>query len=151
LPTASQRFVDTDQAYCDIARCVSELKLLSRESALQGNKARHIQFVTGGTIADDNPSFSNWNAFARIEGYGLKKSRPGDRVGFSGWYSGLSDDLKDLAAPAINIGDNWGLELYYNREITPWFHLTGDLQVLQNSNADTDTSLVLGMRAIFDL
>ncbi len=33
------------------------------------NKARYIQFVTGGTIADDNPSFSNWNAFGRIEGY----------------------------------------------------------------------------------
>jgi porin len=115
------------------------------------NKARHIQFVTGGSIADDNPSFSNWNAFARIEGYGLQKSRPGDRVGFSGWYSGLSDDLKDLAAPAINVGDNWGVETYYNREITPWCHLTGDLQVLQNSNADTDTSLVLGMRVIIDL
>jgi hypothetical protein len=36
-------------------------------------------------------------------------------------------------------------------EITPWFHLTGDMQVIQNSNAVTDTSLVLGMRAIIDL
>jgi len=118
----------------------------------QCNKARHIQFVTGGTIADDNPSFSNWNAFARIEGYGLRKSRPGDRVGFSGWYSGISNDAINLAAIAgENVRDNWGLETYYNREITPWCHLTGDLQVLQNSNADTDTSLVLGTRLIIDL
>jgi porin len=118
------------------------------------NKARHIQFVTGGTIADDKVSFSNWNAFARIEGYGLGKSRPGDRVGFSGWYSGLNRNIKDITAAVpggLAARDNWGLELYYNREITPWFHLTGDMQVLQNSNADTDTSLVLGMRGIIDL
>ena len=108
--------------------------------------------MTGGTIADDNPSFSNWNAFARVEGYGLKKSRPGDRMGFSGWYNGISDELRTLAATTgANVGDNWGLETYYNAEITPWFHLTGDLQVLQNSNANTDTSLVLGTRAIITL
>lgn len=115
------------------------------------NKARRIQFVTGGTIADDNPSFANWNAFARVEGYGLKKSRPGDRVGFSGWYNGISNDLKNLAAPALNIGDNWGLETYYNAEITPWCHVTADMQILQNSSADTDTSLVLGTRAVITL
>ena len=72
-------------------------------------------------------------------------------MGFSGWYSGLSDDLKDLVAPAVNVGDNWGLETYYNAEITPWFHVTGDMQVLQNSNADTDTSLVLGTRVVITL
>jgi hypothetical protein len=36
-------------------------------------------------------------------------------------------------------------------EITPWFHVTGDMQVLQNSDADTDTSLVLGTRAVITL
>lgn len=72
-------------------------------------------------------------------------------MGFSGWYNGLSDDLKNLAAPVANVGDNWGMEMYYNREITPWCHLTGDMQILQNSNPDTDTSLVLGTRLIIDL
>ena len=107
--------------------------------------------MTGGTIADNNPSFSDWNAFARIEGYGLKRSRAGDRVGFSGWYNGISNDVINLAAPIQNVRDNWGLETYYNAEITPWCHLTGDMQVLQNSNADTDTSLVLGTRLIITL
>ncbi|MEK6249930.1 MAG: carbohydrate porin, partial [Planctomycetales bacterium] len=116
------------------------------------NKARHIQFVTGGTIADDNPSFSDWNAFGRIEGYGLLPSRPGDRMGFGGWYNGISNNAINLASLAgENVRDNWGLEMYYNREITPWFHLTGDMQILDNSNADTDTSLVLGMRGIINL
>jgi porin len=116
------------------------------------NKDRRIQFVTGGTIADDVVAFSNWNAFGRIEGYGINPSRLGDRMGFSGWYNGITPGVIDLAALAgENVRDNWGLETYYNREITPWFHLTGDMQILQNSNADTDTSLVLGLRAIIDL
>ena len=50
-----------------------------------------------------------------------------------------------------NIHDNWGFEFYYNRVVTPWFHLTPNIQVLQNSNGDTDTSLLLGLRGIIDL
>jgi porin len=116
------------------------------------NKTRRMNFTIGGSVADDNPSFSNWNALARMEAFGLLPSRPGDRMGVSGWYNGLANDFVDLAAiEGVTVRDNWGVELYYNREITPWFHLTPDLQVLQNSNAGTDTSLVLGMRGIIDL
>jgi porin len=107
----------------------------------------------GGTIADDNPSFSNWNAFGNIEAWGLNRSRPGDRMGFAGWYDGISEDVKDLAFAAVgaDVRDIWGLEMYYNREMTPWFHLTGDMQILQNTDATTDTSIVLGMRGIINL
>ncbi len=116
------------------------------------SKDRNIQLTVASTIADDNPSFSNWIIFGRLEGFGLQRSRPGDRMGVAGWYSSISPNVIDIAADAgLAVRDNWGMELYYNREITPWFHLTGDLQVLQNSNATTDTSLVLGMRAIIDL
>ena len=90
-----------------------------------------------GTMADDNPSFSNWNALARMEAFGLLRSRPGDRMGVAGWYNGISERLH---RPGSHRGchchgttGEW--KLYYNREITPWFHLTRDLQVLQNSTA----------------
>jgi porin len=118
------------------------------------NRDRNIRLTTGGTIADDNPSFSNWSAFSKLEAFGLQRSRPGDRMGVAGWYSGISPNIKRITAAVpggLAARDNWGIELYYNREITSWFHLTGDVQVLQNSNAATDTSLVLGMRAIVDL
>ena len=116
------------------------------------NKARNIRLTVGGTIADDNPSFSNWNAFSRLEGFGLVQSRPGDRMGVAGWYNGLSNNVINLAGTVgFPARDNWGMELYYNREINPWFHVTGDMQILQNSTATTDTSLVLGLRAIIDL
>jgi porin len=140
--------IDTDEGQpWDVAPYVSQVLWQDR-----CNKARRINMVVGGTIADNNPSFSNWNVFSKLEGYGLRRSRPGDRAGIAGWYNGISSDVKDLVATKnINVRDNWGLETYYNREVTPWCHLTGDLQVLQNSDADTDTSLVLGTRLIIDL
>jgi porin len=116
------------------------------------NKERNAYLFMGGSVADSNPSFSNWNVFAAIEGLGLNPSRPGDRMGISGWYNGLTNDFKALTATVgVPTQDNWGMELYYNWEVTPCFHLTGDLQVLENSNSAADTALVLGMRAIIDL
>jgi porin len=120
----------------------------------ESNTARNIRLTVGGTIADANPSFSNWNAFGKLEGYGLQRSRAGDRMGIAGWYNGISPNIKNITAAipgVLDAQDNWGVELYYNREITPWFHLTGDMQVLQNSIDTTDTSLVLGLRAIIDI
>jgi porin len=82
----------------------------------------------------------------------VARSRPGDRMGFAGWYNGISPNVIDLTSGLdLDVQDAWGMELYYNREINPWFHLTGDMQILQNSTAATDTSLVLGLRAIIDL
>jgi porin len=111
-----------------------------------------VNVTTFGTVADDNPSFSDWNVGARMEAYGLLPTRLNDRMGVSGWYNGMANDFINLAAiEGATIRDNWGVELYYNREITPWFHLTPDLQVLQNSDATTDTSLVLALRGIISL
>jgi porin len=39
-----------------------------------------------------------------------------------------------------------GVELYYNAEITPWFHLTGDMQVVDDAIEANDTAIILGLR-----
>lgn len=44
----------------------------------------------------------------------------------------------------------WGFEAYYNYEVTPWFHLTGDLQVVQGGERDVDSAVILGLRAVLD-
>jgi porin len=73
-------------------------------------------------------------------------------MGVGYFYSGLSSDFKDLLAVAsLDVGDVQGVELYYNAEITPWFHLTGDIQVIDPAEQTTDTALVLGLRAKIDL
>ena len=46
--------------------------------------------------------------------------------------------------------DLWGVEMYYNVEITPWFHLTPDLQIAQNEFDGDDTAVILGIRGVLD-
>ena len=40
-----------------------------------------------------------------------------------------------------------GVAVYYNAAITPWFHLTADLQIIDNENASDDTAIISGLRA----
>ena len=44
-----------------------------------------------------------------------------------------------------------GVEFYYNLQVTPWFHLTGDLQVVENGIETDDTAIILGLRGKLDL
>ena len=50
----------------------------------------------------------------------------------------------------VDLADLWGSELYCNADTTPWFHLTADLQYVQNENADDDPGLILGLRGVLE-
>ena len=79
----------------------------------------------------------------------MLRGRPGDRVGIGYFHSGLSSNFKDLLSQ-FSVNDLQGGEIYYNAEITPWFHLTADLQVVQAALAANDTATVAGLRANID-
>ena len=116
-----------------------------------GDQKRRAQFLMGGTVADDNSSFSNWNLFASVEAFGLIASRPHDRMGISMWYSGLSNDFVNLTSEFdIRLRDTWGIELYYNYEINKWLHLSPDFQLVKNQNTRDDLGVVPGIRLVMD-
>ena len=46
----------------------------------------------------------------------------------------------------IAIEDTDGFEAYYEAQLTPWFALTGDLQVITETLSTEDTKFVLGVR-----
>ena len=118
----------------------------------QGDSNRRAYVMIGGTYSNDNPNFSNWNIFADVEAFGVIPSRPHDRMGFSGWYNGITNDVKELTSNlGIGVRDNWGFEIYYNAEITPWLHLSPDLQFLMNSTKGDDIGIVPGLRLVMDL
>ena len=50
----------------------------------------------------------------------------------------------------IGVRDTWGAEFYYNAEITPWLHLTGDIQIAQNQNKGDDLAIIPGVRLVVD-
>lgn len=115
------------------------------------NDKRDLWFFTGWSVSDGDPSFAKWGGFASLEATGLLFDREMDRAGVGVFYNALSSDFKDLTSDVgANVGDTWGTELYYNVEITPWFHLTPSLQVVQSQNYNDDAAVIVGLRGVID-
>jgi porin len=59
-----------------------------------------------------------------------------------------------LAGPPAPSGlaqrDEQGIELYYNAALTPWCHLSADLQIVTPSTKDLDTTVLVGGRLKID-
>lgn len=79
-----------------------------------------------------------------IGGRGIIPDRDNDKFGVGYYYLGYSGKLADR----LNIRSAQGVEAFYEVEVTPWFHLTPDLQVLVNPGGqeDADVAIVCGLR-----
>jgi porin len=121
--------------------------------AQKDDKKRRVQLFVGGSVSDNNPSFSDWDVFASIQSFGLFDSRPKDRIGIAGHYYHYADHYVDLVNDAgINQRDNsWSTEVYYNLEVTPWLHLSPNFQYAQNASDDDDPAVIVGARLVIDL
>lgn len=97
-------------------------------------------------ISDGNPNPIRWSALGGIGGNSIIPGRSEDTWGIGYFYYGFSEDLKDgLAALAVPLNDESGLEAFYNVAATPWFHLTVDGQIT-NPGAGSETAYFLGLR-----
>jgi porin len=106
-------------------------------------------------LADRNPSPIRWFANIGLGGSSPICGRPLDTFGVGYFYLGVNDNLKSLAPNLLPIGDEQGVELFYNYAVTPWLRITPDLQVIVPAfertlppNAESiNTALILGVRA----
>ncbi len=100
------------------------------------------------SLADDETNPLEWFLSFGIGGRGLFRNRQADTYG-AGWYlAGTSSEIGPLLRAVFGpIGDGQGVELFYNAEVTPAFHLTFDLQVVDPARKRIDTALLLGLRA----
>jgi porin len=76
---------------------------------------------------------------------GLIPRRDRDVLGLGYYYLDLSDGVRQYGLSAEQ-----GAELFYNIEVTPWLHITPDLQVIIDPAAgfqNRDVALVYGLRA----
>jgi porin len=80
-----------------------------------------------------------------VGGRGLVPSRPNDTFGVGVFYVDISKKLPPIIRRRF--GDSRGLEAYYNIEITPWLHITPNVQIIDPSNEQTDPATVMGVRA----
>jgi porin len=101
-------------------------------------------------ISDGKPNPIRWSAILGIGGSSPIPNRELDSFGIAYYYMGLSDDFKDDVRPFVPVRNERGLELFYNMGVTPWFHVTADLQVVTPLLEPVHNSLVLGLRAKID-
>ena len=102
-------------------------------------------------ISDGKPNPIKWDAIAGIGGSSPISGRKNDTIGAGYYYLGYSDDFKKDARLVIPVRDERGVELFYNVGVTPWCHITADLQVVTPTLSPAESSVVLGLRTKIDL
>jgi porin len=86
--------------------------------------------------------------YTGLGGKGVIPTRPHDRYGIGYYYLNASNDLPGF----FQANAEQGVELFYNIEVTPWLHITPDLQVIVNPGGNTGPgarapAIVYGLRA----
>jgi porin len=90
------------------------------------------------------------NVFEQFYSFGLSgkgsiPERDQDTWGVGYFHANINDDT----LPSLNLHSEQGVETYCNIQITPWCHLTPDLQVIVNPGGGfrhRDVSIVYGLR-----
>jgi porin len=83
-----------------------------------------------------------------VGGKGVIPTRDKDTFGVGYYYLDLSNDL-----PSV-VHKEAGVEMFYNIEITPWLHITPDIQVIADpggTRALNETAFVYGIRMQMNL
>ena len=93
-------------------------------------------------VSDGNPNPVEWFGSFGVGGQGLFRGREKDTFGL-GYYF-LSAD--ERAQPFFGISDTSAYELFYNFEVTPWLHITPDLQLIDSALPGLDNTWVAGIR-----
>jgi porin len=100
------------------------------------------------SVTDRQVNLTQYFLSAGIGGNSPICGRQADTFGVGYYYAGSSSEIGDFIEAAFGpIGDGQGVELYYNAQVTPWLHVTPDLQILDSAREDVDTVLVAGVRA----
>jgi len=111
------------------------------------NPNRNVGLYTQFGITDGNPNPVQWNAAVALTANGLVPGREQDSIGVGYFYLGLSSDFKRLVRPVVRVQDTQGVEIYYKAVLTPWFHITADLQVIEPNRKALNTAIIPGLRA----
>jgi len=98
-------------------------------------------------IADGNPNAIRSSFVGGFAGHGMVPGRPGDVFGIGYYYYNFSDELQSALGAALPLQDEQGVEMYYNCAVTPWLHLSADLQWIDPARARFGDAWVGGLRA----
>ena len=84
-----------------------------------------------------------------VGGKGMIPSRDNDTFGVGFYYLHVSDKLGPVVRRFLE--DEQGVEMYYNIAVTPWLHVSPDLQIINpGKSSSSDTAVVAGIRVRID-
>ncbi len=121
---------------------------------------RVLSFKGMYTITDGEANPIKWTATAALELSSPIRGRDNDMFSVGYFHNELSDGFKNAVGPLLSVAativnrtptriaieDTDGFEAYYKAQVTPWFAMTGDLQVITATLSSNDTKLVTGVR-----
>jgi len=94
-------------------------------------------------LTDGDPNPIRWFANLTLVGSSPIRCRENDSVGIGYYHLGVSN-LPILTT--LGLGAENGVEFFYNVAVTPWFHVTPDLQILDPAQSHNATALLIGVR-----
>lgn len=97
-------------------------------------------------LADGNPNAIRGSFAGGLAGHGMMPGRPGDNFGVDYFHYQFSNDLQSSPRPLLGLGNEQGVEVFYNLALTPWLTLGSDLQYLEPAQERKGPSLVGGLR-----
>jgi porin len=99
------------------------------------------------SISDSNPNPLAGNLLAGLGGTGFLRKRAFDRAGIGYFHYFLSDALKRGLENTIDfkLGDEQGMEAFYNFAVARWFRIAADLQVIEPGNRSFSTEVYAGV------
>jgi porin len=105
--------------------------------------------------SDGNPNPANYFFSLGIGGKGIMVSRPNDRFGI-GWYYIDVANLNVTTPFGVRefLRDEQGFEAYYGLALTPWAHLSPNVQYVHTAQRNTlrgesvDDATILGIRLL---
>jgi len=99
------------------------------------------------SISDANPNPLAGNALVGLGGMGFFTKRPFDRAGIGYFHYFYSDALKRGLQDTIHypLGDEQGMEAFYNFAVMRWFRIAADCQVIEPGDRSFNTELYAGV------
>jgi porin len=122
----------------------SATHLLAESSALKG---KGLGLYAKGAIADGNPNPIQASVVGGVGAEGMIPGRPGDAFAVGAFWYNFSNVLQEVVEPQLNFDDEAGVEAWYRFQLTPWFALTANLQVIDPASGDRPTFALGAIRA----
>ena len=94
-------------------------------------------------LSDGQANPIHWFASGGVGGKGMITGRPNDAFGIGYYYARIADTR---ITSSLGFGDAQGVEAFYDIALTPWLHLTPDVQWIQPSQDRVDDSWIVGIR-----